>query len=89
MLARICLNGLCNTAASYLSIQVVIKSSQELALNGLLLRHQGQIVMVGDDCPLAKLVKLRPTSSTKDLHHIQDAQVHKCPLLGVIDLSAL
>ena len=77
----------------HLSIKVVCETGHKLRLNGVLTREQrevvGELVMGGEDGAMAKLVKLRPSCTAKDLHDVQDAQVHKCALLGVIQLSAL
>lgn len=76
-----------------LSIEVVGQAAQELALNRVLLGEQGQVVaqfvMGGDDGPLATLVKLRTARTAKNLHDIQDAQIHQGAALGIVDLSAL
>ena len=78
---------------TYLGIEVVCQPVDVLTLYGILASHKGEVMgqlFVGcDDCTMAKLVKLRATSSTKDLHHVQDPQIHKGALLGVIDLCSL
>lgn len=48
-----------------------------------------QLVMAGDDGALAILVKLRTACTAKDLHDVQDAQVHQGAALGVVDLRPL
>ena len=77
----------------YLGIEVVCQTVDVLTLYGILASHQGEVMgqlFVGcDDCTMAKLVKLRSTSSAKDLHHVQDPQIHKGALLGVVDLCSL
>lgn len=81
------------TSDSDLGVEVVGQAAQELALDGVLLREQrevvAQLVVAGDDGALAVLVELWAAGAAKDLHHIQDAQVHQGAALGVIDLSAL
>lgn len=76
-----------------LSVQVVGQAVQELTLNGVLLGEQGQVVaqfvMGGDDGALTVLVKLGTTRAPKNLHDVQDAQIHQCTALGIVDLSAL
>ena len=42
-----------------------------------------------DNDTMAKRVKLRPPSSTKDLKNIQNSKVHKRTFFGVVDLSTL
>ena len=78
---------------TYLSIEVVCQTVDVLTLYGILTSHQGEVMgqlFVGcDDCTMAKLVKLGSTRSTKDLHHVQDPQIHKGALLGVIDFCSL
>lgn len=63
-----------------LGVEVVCQAAQELALDGVLLGEQGQVVaqfvMGGDDGALAVLVKLRAACTSKNLHDVQDAQVH-------------
>ena len=78
---------------TYLGIEVVCQTVDVLTLYGILASHQGEVMgqlfMGCDDCTMAKLVKLGSTRSTKDLHHVQDPQIHKGALLGVIDLCSL
>ena len=78
---------------AHLCIEVVCEASSELALNRALSGDQaevvGQLVVGGDDNPLPLTVVLWATGSAKDLQHVQDPQVHKGTLLGVIDLGAL
>ena len=87
------LNTLAQLQRAHLSIEVVCEACHKLTLYRLLSGEQGEVVgelvVSRDDCPLPKLVKLRPSSSSKDLEHIQDSQVHKGPLLCIIDLSSL
>lgn len=77
----------------YLSIEVISQAGMELTLYGVLLREQGevvaQLVMWRDDGALSVFIKLRTASTAKNLHHIQDAQVHQCAPLRIIDLSTL
>lgn len=65
----------------YLSIKVVDKTCYEVALNVVLIGEYGKVVgeliMSGDDCATPRGVKLRPSSSAKDLQYIQYLQVHK------------
>ena len=49
----------------------------------------GQLVVGSDDGTMTILVKLRTTSATKYLHYIQDTQIHKRTLLGIINIGAL
>lgn len=49
----------------------------------------GQLLMGCDDGAMSKLVILGPTRAAKDLHNIQDAQVHKWTLFGIVDLCSL
>lgn len=76
-----------------LSVEVVGQAVQELALDGVLLGEQGQVVaqfvMGGDDGALAILVKLGTTCAPENLHDVQDAQIHQGTTLGVVDLSTL
>ena len=76
-----------------LCIEVVGQVVEELALDGVLLGEQGevvaQLVVGGDDGSLAVLVELRPAGTAEDLHDVQDAQVHQGAPLGVVDLGAL
>lgn len=76
-----------------LGVEVVGQAVQELALDGVLLGEQGQVVaqlvVGGDDGALPVLVELGATGAPKDLHDVQDAQVHQGPALGIVDLSAL
>lgn len=76
-----------------LSVEVVGQAVQELALDGVLLGEQGQVVaqfvMGGDDGALAVLVKLGTTCAPENLHDVQDAQIHQGTTLGVVDLSTL
>ena len=48
-----------------------------------------ELVMGGDDNTMARLVKLRSTSSTEDLKDVEDAHVYKRSMLGVVDLRSL
>lgn len=77
----------------YLSVEVVSETLLELALDGVLLSQErqvmAQLVMARDDGSFTVLIKLWPSSATKDLHHVQDAQVHQRTTLGIIDISAL
>lgn len=76
-----------------LSIEVVSQVVLKLALYGVLLSKQGQVMaqlfMGGDDGALTILVKLGTTGTPKNLHNIQDAQIHQSTTLGIINLSAL
>ena len=45
--------------------------------------------MSGDYIGFSRFVVLRSTGTTKNLKHIQHAQVNKITFLGVIQLSAL
>lgn len=78
---------------THLSIEVVGQAAKELALDGVLLCEQGQVVaefvMGGDDGAFAILVKLGAARTAKDLHDVQDAEIHQGASLGVVDLSAL
>lgn len=76
-----------------LSIEVICQAAQELTLYGVLLGEQGQVmtqlVVGGDDGALAVLVELGTTCASKDLHDVQDAQIHQGTTLSIIDLCAL
>ena len=76
-----------------LCIEVVGQALEELALDGVLLGEQGEVVaqllVCGDDGSLAVLVELWTPGPPEDLHHVQDAQVHQGASLGIVDLSAL
>lgn len=76
-----------------LSIEVVSQAAQELALDWVLLGEQGQVVtqfvVGGDDGALTILVKLWTPCTAKNLHDIQDAQIHQCAAFSIIDLSTL
>lgn len=78
---------------THLSVEVVWQAAEELALDGVLLCEQGQVVaefvVGGDDGAFAVLVKLGAASAAEDLHDIQDAEIHQGASLGIIDLSAL
>lgn len=78
---------------SYLCIEVVSETAQELALNWVLLSEQGQVVaqfvMGGDNGALAIFVKLGAAGTPKNLHNIQDSQIYQGATLRIIDLSTL
>lgn len=77
----------------YLSIKVVNKTRYEVALNVVLIGEYGEVVseliMCSDDCATSWCVKLRPSSSAKDLKYIQYLQVHKRATLWVIHFCTL
>ena len=100
MRARVCVCAcvsvcvtVCVRVCVYLCIEVVCQAVEELALDGVLLREQrevmAQLVVRGDDGALAVLVELGPPGTPEDLHHVQDPQVHQGAPLGVVNLSAL
>lgn len=64
----------------YLSVEVVGETLLELALDGVLLSQEcqviAQLIMGCDDGSFTVFIKLWPPSSTEDLHHVQDAQIH-------------
>lgn len=78
---------------THLSIEVVGQAAEELALDGVLLCQQGQVVaelvVGGDDGAFAVLVELGAAGTAKDLHDVQDAEIHQGASLGVVDLSSL
>lgn len=82
-----------NKSSVNLSIEVVGQAAEELALDGVLLCKQGQVVaelvVGGDDGAFAVLVKLGAAGAAEDLHDVQDAEIHQGASLGVVDLSAL
>ena len=77
----------------HFSIEVICETGQELALNGVLSGHEGQIVcktvVGGDYNPLPLVVVLGPSSTTKDLQHVKNSQINKRAFLSVINLSSL
>ncbi len=77
----------------YLCVEVVGETLQELALDGVLLSQERQVMaqlfMGRDDGSFTVLIKLWPSSATEDLHDVQDAQIHQCTTLGIVDISAL
>lgn len=76
-----------------LSIEVVSQAVKKLTFNGILLSKQGQVMaelfMGGNDGAFAILVKLWPSCTTKDLHHVQDAEIHQGTTLGIVNLCPL
>lgn len=48
-----------------------------------------QLVVGGDDGSLTILIKLRTTCSSKNLHDVQDAQIHHGAALGIVNLGTL
>lgn len=76
-----------------LSIEVVGQAVLELTLDGVLLSEQGQVMaqflMGGDDGALSVLIKLGTTRASENLHDVQNAQIHQCTALCIIDLSTL
>lgn len=76
-----------------LSVEVVSQAVQKLALDGVLLGEQSQVVtqfvVGGDDGALAVLVELRTTRTSKNLHDVKDAQIHQSTSLCIVDLSSL
>ena len=74
-----------------LGVQVVRQLGDKVALDGELVGEEGevvgQLVVAGDDHPVAGLVKLRPPSSTKYLQNVQDADINKTASLRVVDLK--
>lgn len=79
--------------STHLSVEVVWQAAEELALDGVLLCEQGQVVaefvVGGDDGAFAILVKLGAAGAAEDLHDIQYAQIHQSSSLGVVYLSSL
>ena len=76
-----------------LSIQVVSKSFLQSALYGVLSGQQrhvvGEFVVSGNDGSLPVRVVLWSTRSAKDLQDIQNTQVDKGTLPGIVNLSTL
>ncbi|KAI6759582.1 hypothetical protein HG530_010262 [Fusarium avenaceum] len=76
-----------------LSVQVIDQLGGELGLNRLLLSHSGQImtepILCCADHADTSIFELRTTSTTKDLQHIEDAQIDKLTLLGAVNLRSL
>ena len=48
-----------------------------------------KFVMGSDDDTKARLIKLRSTCSTKYLEDVQDTNIHKGSMFGIVDLSSL
>lgn len=77
----------------HLSVEVVDEVLVEVALNGELASEQREVLVeLGlrrDDCSVALFVKLGSSRPAKDLHHVQNIQIHKGSMLGVVDVRAL
>lgn len=65
----------------------------EGTLDGVLVGEEGevvgQLVVCGEDGAMSAAVKLGSTGTTKNLQHVQDAQIHHRPMFTVVDICAL
>lgn len=48
-----------------------------------------EFLMQRDDSTVSELVVLRSSRTAKDLHHVQDTQVHHCAFLRIVDIGTL
>ncbi len=83
--------GVCH--ATHLSVQVVGEVLDELTLDRILSGEQrqvvSQLVVQCDDGAVPERVVLRTPRAPKNLHHVQNAQVHHCSFLRIINVCSL
>ena len=88
-----CIFDICHRSKGNLGIQIISETLNVLTLDGVLLGEEGQVmsqlIMQSDDCTMSKCVVLWSTSSSKNLHYIQDSKVNHGALLCVIYIRSL
>jgi hypothetical protein len=74
-------------------IEIVCQAIDELRLNGRLSHECADVVIqlfvCRNDKSMTTCIILRPTGATEDLLHVQNAQIDKLPVFGIVDVRTL